>query len=130
MLSYENFICRINMIAEDLYNRLGFADTFIVFFRHGYEPDRLNDDYVIVSWGSDDLVFDNDFNEGQDFYMIDNVISISTLRRSGSSVCDEPVRRKGHINISNHIEYCSECGKSLGIGYTNYCGYCGAELEP
>ena len=41
----------------------------------------------------------------------------------------ESERKKGHINIHNHIEYCSECGKSLGIGYTNYCGYCGAELE-
>lgn len=41
----------------------------------------------------------------------------------------EPERKKGHINICNGHECCSECGKCLGIGYTNYCGYCGAELE-
>lgn len=41
----------------------------------------------------------------------------------------EPERKKGHINICNGFECCSECGKCLGIGYTNYCGYCGAELE-
>lgn len=41
----------------------------------------------------------------------------------------EPERKKGHINICNGHECCSECSRCLGIGYTNYCGYCGAELE-
>jgi hypothetical protein len=41
----------------------------------------------------------------------------------------EPEQKHGHIVTDRSIDYCSECGKCLGIGYTNYCGYCGAELE-
>ena len=41
----------------------------------------------------------------------------------------EPERKQGHIITDNCIDYCSECGKSLGIGYMNYCGYCGVKLD-
>ena len=41
----------------------------------------------------------------------------------------EPERKKGHINMCNGFACCSECGKRIGIGCANYCGYCGAELE-
>lgn len=81
MFSYKGFLDFIDLIAENLYDRLGVTDTFIVFFRHGYNVNALDDDYVIVSWAGDHLIFDNDFNEGQDIYIFDNAISIIELRR-------------------------------------------------
>lgn len=71
MFNHENFLKYIDLIGEQIYYRTGFTDTFIVFFRHGYNINEMDDDYII----------DNDFNEGQDFYIIDNVISITELRR-------------------------------------------------
>lgn len=51
------------------------------------------------------------------------------ISRLAEAPAIELERKKGHINICNGFECCSECGNCLGIGYTNYCGYCGAELE-
>lgn len=79
MLNYNNFMCRISLICENIAHRVGFTDTIIINFDYGYKPEEMHNETIILTWCNGDYEIDTDFYEGEDYYNINYAYSLSEI---------------------------------------------------